>query len=75
MAQVLVRNLDDHVVNSFKTKAELHGRSLEQELRLALTKAAEWTVEEKIAFAERIRARQPKPLTTDSAEEIRQMRD
>ena len=33
MAQVIVRNLDEHVVKSLKFKAELHGHSLEQELR------------------------------------------
>ena len=33
MGQVLVRNLDDRVIESLKTKAELKGRSLEQELR------------------------------------------
>jgi antitoxin FitA len=32
MAQVIVRNLDEHVVSSLKFKAELHGCSLEQEL-------------------------------------------
>ena len=32
MGQVLVRNLDDRVIESLKTKAELKG-SLEQELR------------------------------------------
>jgi plasmid stability protein len=35
MSQVLVRNLDDRVVASLRRKAELHGHSLEQELRLA----------------------------------------
>ena len=33
MAQVIVRNLDEQVVSSLKFKAELHGHSLEQELR------------------------------------------
>ena len=30
MGQVLVRNLDDRVIESLKTKAELQGRSLEK---------------------------------------------
>ena len=40
MGQVLVRNLDDRVIESLKTKAELKGHSLEQELRDVLTNAA-----------------------------------
>ena len=40
MGQVLVRNLDERVIESLKTKAELKGRSLEQELRDVLTRAA-----------------------------------
>ena len=31
MGKVLVRNLDDRVIESLKTKAELKGRSLEQD--------------------------------------------
>jgi plasmid stability protein len=43
MAQVIVRNLDDEVVSSLKLKAELHGHSLEQELREILKRAASLT--------------------------------
>ena len=43
MAQVIVRNLDEQVVSSLKFKAELHGHSLEQELREILKRAAELT--------------------------------
>jgi antitoxin FitA len=75
MAQVIVRNLDDEVVLSLKLKAELHGHSLEQELRLILKRAAELTVEEKVALADRIRAMQERPLDTDSADLIREDRD
>jgi antitoxin FitA len=75
MAQVLVRNLDDGVVQRLKTKAELKGRSLEQELREVLTRAAGLSPEEKVAVSDRIRAMQPKPLETDSADLIREGRD
>jgi antitoxin FitA len=75
MAQVIVRNLEEHVVSSLKIKAELHGRSLEQELREILKSAAELTVEEKLALADRIRAMQARPLETDSADLIREDRD
>jgi plasmid stability protein len=40
MAQVLIGYLDDQVVTALRRKAELHGHSLEQELRLTLTAAA-----------------------------------
>jgi antitoxin FitA len=75
MAQVIVRNLDDDVVSSLKFKAELHGHSLEQELRLILKRAAELSSEEKLAIADRIAALTPRPLGTDSADLIREDRD
>ena len=75
MAQVIVRNLDEQVVSSLKIKAELHGHSLEQELREILKRAAPLTAEEKIALVDRIRAKQKRPLETDSADLIREDRD
>jgi plasmid stability protein len=45
MGQVLIRNLDDHIIESLKLKAELKGHSLEQELRDILKHAAGPTVE------------------------------
>jgi plasmid stability protein len=75
MAQVIVRNLDEQVVSSLKIKAELHGRSLEQELREILKSAAELTVEEKLALIDRIQAMQKRPLEDDSADLIREDRD
>ena len=75
MAQVIVRNLDEDVVGSLKFKAELHGHSLEQELREILKRSAELTVEEKLAMVDRIRAMTPKRLEEDSADLIREDRD
>jgi len=75
MAQVIVRNLDADVVSSLKLKAELHGHSLEQELREILKRSAELTVEEKLAMVDRIRAMTPKRLEDDSADLIREDRD
>jgi plasmid stability protein len=76
MAQVLVRNLDEQVVTALRRKAELHGRSLEQELRVALAAAARLTNEERVALARRVRDMTPPQVTqTDSAELIRQDRD
>jgi len=76
MAQVLVRNLDEHVVATLRRKAELHGHSLEQELRTTLTAAAHLTSEERVALARRIRGLTPLGTPqTDSTEIIRQDRD
>lgn len=76
MAQVLIRNLDEQVVASLRRKAELHGHSLEQELRLALTAAARFSPEELGAESRRIRAMTPPSVPqTDSADLIRQDRD
>lgn len=76
MAQVLVRNLDDSIVTALRRKAELHGHSLEQELRLALTAAARLTTKERIALARRIRGLTPANVRqSDSTDLIRQDRD
>jgi plasmid stability protein len=76
MARVLVRNLDEQVVAALRRKAELHGRSLEQELWVALTMAARLSREERVALARRIRGLTPAGVTqTDSVEMIRQDRD
>ena len=76
MGQVIVRNLDDQVVASLKRKAELHGCSLEQELRNILSAAAKLTKEERFAVAKRISEMTPANVKqTDSAELIREDRD
>lgn len=52
MGQVLIRNLDDEIISSLRYKAKVNGRSLEQELRDILSKAAPFTVEERVKMAE-----------------------
>jgi plasmid stability protein len=56
MAQVLVRNIDDEVITSLKLRAEMKGKSLEQELRDIIAAAAPMTAEEKVAASRRLRA-------------------
>jgi plasmid stability protein len=41
MANILVRNIPDAVIDRFKNMAKNHKRSLQQELRLVLEKTAE----------------------------------
>ena len=75
MGQVLIRNLDDHIIESLKLKAELKGNSFEQELRDILRQAAGPTVEERLAMIDRVRAMQSKPTKLLSEDLTRQMRD
>ena len=56
MGQLLVRNLDDEVIQRLKQRAELTGISLEQFLREILTVAAPLTPDEKVAISRRLRA-------------------
>lgn len=73
MGQVLIRNLDDAVIDRLKAKAELHGHSLEQELREILNREAPLSADEKVAIAARIRAMAPslpEDATFPSAEEL-----
>ncbi len=74
MAQLIVRNLDDRVVEALKRKAKLHNRALEAEVRDVLTRAAKLTPEEKRELLTRVGAMSP-PLKTDTTELIRQDRD
>ena len=75
MAQVLVRNLDDDVVERLRQRARREGRSLEQKLREVLTEAARPNREEIRADMDRIRAMTPAVPQTDSADLIREDRD
>ncbi len=76
MAQVLVRNLDEQVVAVLRRKAELHGHSLEQELRITLAAAARLSPAERVALARRVRGLTPANVPqTDSTELVRQDRD
>jgi plasmid stability protein len=75
MAQVLVRNLKNDVIERHKLKAELKGHSLEQELRDVITATAPLTAEEKIALARRLRALSPPLHDFDVRAAIRHGRD
>jgi antitoxin FitA len=75
VGRVRIRNLDDRVIESLKTKAELKGRSLEQELRDVLTNAAPLTPEEKIAVFKKVRAMMPAISDVDVQAAIRRGRD
>ncbi|OJX68515.1 hypothetical protein [Magnetospirillum sp. 64-120] len=73
MGSVVIRNLDDAIINQFRTKAELNNRSLEAELREALAAQAPLTPEQKLALIEKVRVILP-PGSPDSVELIREDR-
>jgi len=75
VAQVIVRNLDERIVKALKARAELHGQSLEQELRDILTTACGLAGADRVALASRIRALQPRPLDTGTEALIREDRN
>lgn len=67
MAQVLIRDLDDSVVESLKAVAAAHGRSLQTELKLVIeTHARKTNKVEARALAARIRRRIGSKRQTDS---------
>ena len=79
MGQVVIRNIDDRVLERLKAGAMAQRKSLEQSLRDLLTEAAKPSRAELLADLERIRAMTPphKPdVTYPTAEElIREDRD
>jgi antitoxin FitA len=74
MGQILVRNLDDGVIDRLKARAAREKLSLEQTVRDILVEASKPSKEEVWAEIDRIRDRQPKS-TVDSTALIRAWRD
>jgi len=79
MGQVVIRNIDDLVLERLKARAAEQHKSLEQSLRELLTQAAKPSRSELIAEVDRIRAMTPPRKPGDhypSAEEmVREDRD
>ena len=75
MGQVLIRNLDERVIETFKARAKIRGHSLEQELRDVINQAAPLSPAERVARADKIAAMQAAPAATPSEAVIRQIRD
>lgn len=71
----VVLDLDDGLIQQLKVRAELKGRTLEEEIREIIVRAAPLTPEERIALSDRIRAMQAKPSDLLSEDLIREARD
>ena len=71
MGQVVIRNIEDRVLDRLKARATAQHKSLEQSLRELLTEAAKPSRPELLAHLERIRAMTPprKPGGTYSTAE------
>ncbi len=79
MAQVVIRNIDDAVIERLRERAKSKRQSLEQTLREALSDAARPSREELLLQLARIRAMSPKrpkgaPLAEDIIREDRDSR-
>jgi plasmid stability protein len=72
MGQLLIRNVPDETIAAFKQKAELNGRSLEQELRELLERNQPFTPEERVALSRSFRARHAGIQSSLTLEEIRE---
>jgi plasmid stability protein len=79
MAQVIVRNLEDEVIEQHRARAKARGVSLEQELRDVLRQAARPSKEELLAERDRCQAMTPKlprgAKRTSAEDIIREIRD
>lgn len=74
MAQVIIRNIDDAIIEALKERAALHRRSLEQELRLVLAAAAKPSPEDRVALALQIQGLTPEGAQSDSTVLVREDR-
>ena len=75
MGQVLVRNLDDAVIDALKARASARGLSLEAELRDVLTRAAAHPRAELIAEFAAVRNKTPKISRRLAEDLVRESRE
>jgi plasmid stability protein len=74
LGQLLVRGLEERIIETLKRRAARTGRSVEAEHRAILESALAPELEPFAQAAARLRARTP-AQTTDSADLVRQARD
>ena len=74
MAQVLIRDLPDELVDRLEERARSRGQSLEAHLREVLEESVRGDREEFLRFAREMRERSG-PQPTDSTQLIRDSRD
>lgn len=74
MAQFVVRQLEDEVKARLKRRAERHGRSMEEEVREILRRAAREETRHVVKLGSRIAARFRKTGLTEELPELRGQR-
>lgn len=72
MAQVLIRNVPDSVIEAHRKRDKANGRSLEQALRDVIERASPYTPEKRLAVALRFQSLTPPGPRSDPAELIRE---
>ncbi len=72
MGQILVRNLSDSAIESFKQRAKFKGTSLEQEVRALIESHAPFTPEERVEVARAISQRTKGVAPSLTLDEIRE---
>lgn len=75
MGQVIIRNLDDRIIELWKAKADLAGTSLEQTLRDLLIREAPLAPDQKLTMLRAFRKANRRGQTSDSVDLIREDRD
>lgn len=74
MAQILIRNIEENVVNRLKKRAALHGRSLQAEVKIILEQTDHLDMASALKVADRIRKKLKGRPVTDSVELLREDR-
>lgn len=75
MGRLLIRNLDDVVIEKLRKRAAANGNSMEEEARRALARAVGYDVQAWLADVDAFRKSLPPHKGPPSEEIIRQMRD
>jgi plasmid stability protein len=70
MARVLIRDLDDRIVDKLKARAARNGRSLQSELQMIVERAAAVDIVDSRAAAARIRRALSDRMHSDSAASV-----
>jgi len=68
MSQVLIRDVDDSVLNKLKHMAKKHNRSLQSELHLIITEAANFSTSNAAKTATKIRKKLANRQHSDSVQ-------
>jgi plasmid stability protein len=75
MSQILVRNLDEAVVERLKSRARAHGRSLQAEVKDILEQSAKNDIAEARKLVDRVRRSFEGRKFNDSSELVREDRN